>query len=495
MNSSRFGFKVRPPRALKAKYAQKSEKIDKRPALKKFAENNLHKKLEEFTYDKYLLTPKGVTIPTLQRTVKRILNCSTQFASTEKTLVNMSTGESQTRKYSLMNNSCGVHLVCPVCSEKRTRRIQARYLPQIKELSKGKFMYSVTFTIKNTPTFLDGYNKLKTGLRKFRLKGQKDRNGEASKIDAGLYNIEILDGTIPGTYHIHAHSLFITNQKLDYSIYDNKKKQSIIHSYESTLNRTPDKNELLSAVKDAMLINGIMVPVSKISREWYESTQGSGINIHVKPIKNNDEKKVESAIREILKYNSKINEMNTNQIYEILRDKKGLRLFDTWGKLRTECIAIEDEIFQEDSETTKVILSEPDIEVYNKLENSFGPTKRTGLLKFVNHLKDNYEELKKYRANVNVVRAEKDKMIKNIMSNYHESTRELVLYDELPIRKTVILEIDKINMVYHMFLKWYFKFLLKLEVRGYETLEVHFMGDAEQSIMSQFMKRINKQME
>lgn len=495
MNSAKFGFKVRPPKALKAKYAQKSKQIDKRPALKRYAENNLHKKLEEFTYEKRLLTPKGVTIPTLQRTVKRILNCSTQFASTEKTLIDTGTGEAQTRKYSLINNSCGVHLVCPVCSEKRTRRIQAKYLPQIKELSKGKFLYSVTFTIKNTSNFLDGYNRLKKGLRTFRRMGQLNRSGESAKIEAGLYNIEILEGTRPGTYHIHAHSLFITNEQLDYSIYNQKKKNEIIYSYKSILNRKPTKEELMPAAKHVINIDGVLTPVSKISNEWYKATYGTAINIHVQPIAA-DEASTEKSIREILKYNSKINNMETNQIYEILRDKNGLRLFDTWGKFRTESLAAEYEMFQEESETIKVILSEPEIEVYNKMENSFEPTKRTGLLKFVNHLKDNYDELKKYRAAVNSVRAEKNKLIKMRMDLYRIYSQEVVFRKkEDDLKDNAINDIDKINMVYNMFLKWYFKFSLKLKVQGFETMAVHFMGEYEQSIMSQFMKRINKQRE
>lgn len=478
MNSAKFGNITKDTR--------KSEKIDKRPALKKYAEINLYKKLEEIFYENNLLTPKGITTPTLQRTVRRVLNCSTKSAYTDKTLIDRQTGEIQSRKYALINNNCGVNILCPVCSEKRTRRIQAHYLPLIKELSKGKHMYSVTFTIENTPEFLPGYYNIKNGLRKFRVKGQKGRSGEASKIDAGIYNIEVLPGIRPGTYHIHAHSLMITNKPLDYSIYEQEEKKKIIAWYQKEFNCKPDKDALLPAVKKFITINGIETPVSKLSSEWYEATKGSGINIHVQPI-SGDPEAIDKSIREILKYNSKINNMETNQIYEILRDKKGLRLLDTWGKLRRKD-NLEDDIIKEDHEEIEINLSAAEIDVYNNIENSYDSVNNTGLNKFVDHLIDNYDGLKKYRSDINSARAEKDKMIRGVMSMYEIfKSKE----DELALRKESIKKINRINYLYHTFAKWYFKFKLKLESRGLEKVLVFYLHENDRTIMKTFMKRIN----
>ncbi len=253
-------------------------------------------------------------------------------------------------------NFCKQHTVCPVCADRSQSRRRARFNEPIKQqaalVKEGKrYAYIVTYTIKDGKHLSERLEALKEARMRWRKMGQKRKDnfsgGESRKIKAGLSTIEIKRGKNSDLWHVHAHELLFTDEKLDYQIYDPILKKELHKKYGLNI----PKEKLISAAIETVSFNDDIVPVSKVSKEWLRCTDGESISIDVSPMshvpKNVSMKKkrklasmtFEQSIayqaKEVIKYMSKLNENSASDVLEIITDTYNKRMVSTYGEFRS----------------------------------------------------------------------------------------------------------------------------------------------------------------
>lgn len=224
------------------------------------------------------------------------------------------------------SNYCNL-LICWTCAARKERRRYARIRHKINEaINKYKYAYHVIFTIKDGPDVRERSEFLRLSLKRWR----KKRNGEYLKSKAALFSQEIKDGKNSHEYHTHTHAIIWTDEQLDYSVYDKAKKTELINRYGFGL---IPKSELQKIEKSNYIDSkGQSKGCSKLSREWIEATDGQGEDIEARPILSAIDYK--KAVKEVIKYATKLNRNEPNRAAEILTNCQGLRFFSTAKKMR-----------------------------------------------------------------------------------------------------------------------------------------------------------------
>lgn len=243
-------------------------------------------------------------------------------------------------------NFCHNPVVCPVCSDRVSKRRRSLFSEPIKRAVRrfgvnetcGDWrseypkvytgVYFATATIKDKSNLKERIDTLLNATKKMRKMGQKREAGrspgEWSKVRAGISNVEIKIGSGSGSWHVHNHFLLFTDAPIDIRT-----------------NQSPYFIE-----KE----NGEKLQVSKFNYEWYTATHGEGINFDVQPVefKNNVhgrecktfEESVEAQAQEVLKYSTLLSTnkgtdiLNAAQYIELIQRRGNRRLFNTIGLLR-----------------------------------------------------------------------------------------------------------------------------------------------------------------
>lgn len=245
-------------------------------------------------------------------------------------------------------NFCHNPVVCPVCSDRVSKRRRAIFSEPIRRAAsrfaveengerwKSEFtagytgVYLATATIKSGPDLKERIDTLSNSMRKMRLYGQKRRagrsGGEFSKVRAGLSNVEIKSGSGSGQWHVHAHYLLFTDGPLNYKLSGSP--------YQITRG------------------NGEKMTVSKFNFEWYTATAGEGINFDLEPVQykkmvhgrecKDFAESITAQAQEVLKYSTVLSSkkgtdvLTAAQYVELIQRRGNRRLFNTLGLLRAD---------------------------------------------------------------------------------------------------------------------------------------------------------------
>ena len=307
------------------------EKYTLRKIFSKIISRNLYHEFKtrdennEKIYNREYISYNGLTASDLLGKIEKIGSCCSILELRKKT---------ESDEYKISNaNYCQQHLVCPQCAKVVQHKRRGKFHEAIEKATKHfPFAYHVVFTIKDGPNLSDRIDFIKDSLKRFRTMGQKREGdkrsgGEFSKVKSGLMAYEIKKGDNSGMWHVHAHSLLFTSEKFDYSIYDADMKRDILSRAGGIVN----KYELSGAVKQSINFEGENVPVSKLSAEWFKATEGDSINIKVIPIYG---KEIVKKSNEVLKYITKIDEIEQNDMLDLMINTYNRRMFSTFGYFR-----------------------------------------------------------------------------------------------------------------------------------------------------------------
>lgn len=342
--------------------------------LKAYSKKSIYRKIRPSKIAKEIpndyLTDNGYTKRQLIDDVYKLIDCNSKISFIEKKIKIFDEVKKKLRivdsKQQFDSNQCNIFTLCPLCAEKHASRRREKYKEPIKAMAeKYEHAYMITFTSRDEPTFNLAYNNLTEGIRKYVLMGQlrsvdcdgkeTRSSGEARKIKAMALSKEITIGKNSGMFHVHAHAVAFSDERIDYTVYDFEKKRKIINEYKEKFGRGPKKEFLSPAVKKWCKIEVISpdgeieekkVPASKASSEWIKATGGFSPNIRFDPIKGNPKSVFDQCV-EIMKYASKIEGFESKHIIEILANRKGKRFFTTYGELynsKNPIIEIDEEI-------------------------------------------------------------------------------------------------------------------------------------------------------
>jgi hypothetical protein len=388
------------------------------------------------------------------------------------------------KEQNFSTNYCNIPLICHTCAEKGARRKWTLLEPQIKKLIlKYPYVYFITFTTRDNPDLNQNYNTLNESLRKFYLMGQtrttgKRSGGEAAKIKASTIAKEIKKGKNSKNYHIHAHTIAFCNDKLDYSVYDKKQKEKIILEYRQAHdNRNPPKELLNIAWKDTGEIvdhdTGEIkeIPFSKLTREWYEVTNGEGINLDIKPLlmptmrRKVTQEDLFNTIREAIKYTCKVSDFTREEIIEILSNRKDKRFFSTTGELY-------------DQQTEEQFISE-EIEIDRLFGYAWNPVskKMEKLNKrheaFLYDMIERAAVYKEYKSKVMQAYSKKDSIKKYIMKSYLEMITEPQHAENKNLKLSVISALDKLTDTYNAIKRTLYKTIILTADNGSDTRTIN----------------------
>lgn len=226
---------------------------------------------------------------------------------------------------------CNQYTVCPICASVKRYSILKSIIPYYKQIlnlkQMGKlFIYEATATIAGSKDLSSDFEKLRESWKIFFDKGKKNQDkrrlGESSKIIGYIMSIEVTKNNETKKWHVHGHAILITEKKIDFTIYNQEKIKELYKKYGFSI----PKEKLDEIINEK--IDG--VPVSKLTREWFEATKGSGVNFFIKLLKpglNFSGKYVSEyqKIFETIKYVTKISElspMDVFTVWDILQNKK-----------------------------------------------------------------------------------------------------------------------------------------------------------------------------
>ena len=381
-------------------------------------------------------------------------------------------------------NYCNIPLICHTCAEKGARRKWTLLEPQIKKLIiKYPYVYFITFTTRDNPDLNQNYDTLNESLRKFYLMGQtrttgKRSGGEAAKIKASTIAKEIKKGKNSSNYHIHAHTIAFCDKKLDYSVYDAKLKNKIVTEYrEAHEGQNPPKELLKIAWKDTGEIvdhdTGEIkdIPFSKLTREWYEVTNGEGINLDIKPLLwPNMKRKITQedlfdTIREAIKYTCKVSDFTREEIIEILSNRKDKRFFSTTGELY-------------DQQTEEQFITE-EIEIDRLFGYAWNPVNKKMEKLNKRHEAFLYDMIERatvyneYKSKVMQAYTKKDSMKKYIMKSYLEMITEPQHAENKNLKLSVISALDKLTETYMAIKRTLYKTIILTTDNGNDTRTIN----------------------
>ena len=343
---------------------------NRQATLKKYHDtHNFHKLLyakakipEDYFHPKTL-----VTRDIIHAKIEKIINCSNLNMQSQD--IDCDTGEIS--PFSLYNSLCGVYVVCPVCARVRGEMIWKKYSDRVNSMHKKyRYAYSITFTLENISKFEDMYSLMNGSLSRFFKQGQKRgvfgqrSGGESSKIKAAIASIEVKTGKGSNLAHVHLHMLAFTDIKLNYVIYDQKKKAVLQQVYPV---RIP-KHKLEEIATDFMDYRGGKIATSKLRTEWYTATFGNSINIKCKKLKENAS--IKKALIEVVKYPIKTNHMNESLFMDVLLNRDNKRFLRIYGEMINRN-NMDETITTVDEEEKEIISHSIDVRVYDPEKEGF----------------------------------------------------------------------------------------------------------------------------
>lgn len=325
--------------------------------LKRYAERNADKIKSSLFFDnRNFVSDNGLTKSDIEERIDRLRSCST-IVELKSGFVENTDGTLEQKMTVSAANYCRQHVLCPLCADRLQAKRRAKYELPLREqadlvsLNHSRYCYFVTKTIADGENLSERLEHLKKSMISFRKKGQKRNNGEkrsfgeSSKIRAAIATIEIKRGSGSGLWHVHSHELVFTDSPLDYHVYDKDSLQKLRKKYGKNI-----PEEILSEISnDTVLIGGKKIALSKMSREWMEST-GDSVGIDVRPIrhvpKNATGKKkrmfkkmsfsdsILYQSKEVLKYPIKPDAFNSSDAIAMIDGTYNKRLVSTYGEFR-----------------------------------------------------------------------------------------------------------------------------------------------------------------
>lgn len=216
---------------------------------------------------------------------------------------------------------CNKYTICPICASLKRYQVLKSILPyytcliKLKKLNKVH-IYEATATISGSKDLSLDYEKLRDSWTNFcdkgKKQGEKKRNGESSKIIGYIMSIEV---TKNDKWHVHAHLLLFSHEKIDYCVYENAKKLYDQYGYGNVPKELLEGREYIDDM-----------PVSKLTKEWFEATNGS-INFFIRPLKaeyRNDKCISEKdKIYECIKYVTKISDLTVYETFQLWDELEG----------------------------------------------------------------------------------------------------------------------------------------------------------------------------
>lgn len=295
----------------------------------------------EKTYAPDHIFESGLIIDDIKDKIQKFKNCSSFIRFHENSGFD-EFGELHTDYKIFQKNSCNNFIFCPVCASSKRNQIIKKIKPFLDASLRvdGLKYYMVTLTIQNVGDPGIGYESLRDYWINFLKKGQKrDGDGKRSSGESGkflgyIFSCEIIpaksSNELNYKYHVHAHIIVVSEDEIDYQVYDKEKMKLLVEKY-------GDRKKIPELEKETIEINqrieiktttdGIettkKIACSKISREWHESTHGNGINIDVIPIfdhydwKKKRDVSVSDSIYECIKYELKPWEMDAVSLINV----------------------------------------------------------------------------------------------------------------------------------------------------------------------------------
>jgi len=200
---------------------------------------------------------------------------------------------------------CKLPAVCPVCSSRLQARRRGIYKDPIREaVARHRYRYMVTFTVKDGPDLGERLDHLRASFRSWYRMGQRRKDGkrsggEAAKCAGMLCGVE-LKKTDAGLWHVHIHALVFSDERLNYQVYDRERLRHL----RRVRGRDLTAEELRGCVSAWGVVNGVTVPISKVTSEWLAAS-GDSVNVDCRPLRGGwlD---VQNSALEVLKYSSKL---------------------------------------------------------------------------------------------------------------------------------------------------------------------------------------------
>lgn len=280
------------------------------------------------------ISDTGVTKRDIEDEIKSVNECSRHIAYISANEVNKDTGEvNQIAGSVLESNACNNTILCPLCAaHKRNEVIQSVSL-KIKTMEKIKdlYFYLLTLTVPtcSIENVRSNYDLLRDAWTNFvkmgQRRGKRRSAGETKKVVGYILGIETVKSN--GLYHVHGHCFIVASEPIDYSTYEADKKAVLRAKYGDSI----PKDELLPISKylikfvnsDGLIVD---VPLSNLSKQWYEATRGRAVDIHCTPIDRKyiditsgeiKDKPLITSCYEVVKYATKAWEIPKNELVRL----------------------------------------------------------------------------------------------------------------------------------------------------------------------------------
>lgn len=294
---------------------REKKKQEQQATISSFARTRL-KELDEYTVLK-----NGTTKPDLLRFLDRFDDCSSNEVIAHYKA--SSTGEMLHKK--IQSNACNENRFCKVCANRKTAERWNHLKPELKRLHNVyKNVYLMTFTQKTSTDLYKAIASMQKNFRNWYRLAEHGRDGEYSKIKAGIKSLEVVRGKYSNEWHVHIHFLAFSDKPIDYRKWDTREDLA--------------GNPIKEPLHKPLIIDGKERVLSKLQKEWYQAT-GNFI-VDCKPIRRNKRysKKrdlIEGAVKEVLKYNTKITNYSADDLATIYDATRGVRHFELTGLLRS----------------------------------------------------------------------------------------------------------------------------------------------------------------
>ena len=196
-------------------------------------------------------------------------------------------------------HTCKIGRLCPICAKTQANKRSLAVTKAIENLDikRAKLIpILVTFTIKNADDFITPYKRIKKAFHKLNKRAadynrsMRSSHTEWSDVEGYVASMEV-SGTIERGFHPHYHVL-----------------------------------ALVSEVKDLDYMQ------NRLKKEW-ESITGDSHQVDVRPI-NTDNNGLRDGVKEVMKYNLKLQEIPLNMMLEVQSKTKYHRFVSTGGILK-----------------------------------------------------------------------------------------------------------------------------------------------------------------
>jgi hypothetical protein len=251
-------------------------------------------------------------------------NCSTNE------LIAQYNHSGKTLRKKLHSNACNEVRFCKICAGRKTAQRWNRLKPKIEELhSLFPHIYLMTFTQKTHQDLYLAIEQMQQKFRRWYKLADHNRSGEYSKVKAGIKSLEVVRGERSGEWHVHIHFLAFCSSAIDFKKWKDRRVKNIFGELVDNENPEP--------LHETKIIDGKEWVFSKFSLEWYKAT--GDLMADCKPIRPNKKyggkgRLLEGAVKEVLKYNTKVSHYSPKDLALVYDATRGVRHFELTGLLR-----------------------------------------------------------------------------------------------------------------------------------------------------------------